>query len=113
MLLNCRGNHWIVATTISSSSSETIYVFDSLYTSIDAPTSDLIKRIFNGAPEIVMKDCQKQIGTKDCGLFAIAIATTLASSRDIKHTCNVTYNQSTMRGHLIKCFENYYLSPFP
>ena len=47
-----------------------------------------------------MKDCQKQIGTKDCGLFAIATATTLASSRDIKHTCNVTYNQSTMRGQL-------------
>ena len=109
-IIHCRENHWIVATTIGCSSGE-VKVFDSLYTSVDEATSALITNPFNGATQIVVLRGPKQIGTKDCGLYAIATATTLASSCDINCACNVVYDQSLMRGHLLEYFENYYLSP--
>jgi Ulp1 family protease len=32
-----------------------------------------------------MVDCPKQQGTKDCGVFAIAIATSLATSKSLSY----------------------------
>ena len=44
---------------------------------------------------------QKQEGSKDCGLFAIAIATAIAYGADITV---LRFNQAATRSHLVQCF---------
>jgi len=52
---------------------------------------------------------QRQIGRSDCGVFAIAFATSLCTRIDL-HTLN--YNQTQMRPQLIRSFEGGHLLPF-
>ena len=47
-----------------------------------------------------MVKVQKQEGSKDCGLFAIAIMTSLAHD---ENPSEITYDQSKFRSHLIEC----------
>ncbi len=51
-----------------------------------------------------------QSGSNDCGLFAVAFATAIAFGED---PTNIFFDQETMRGHLFKCYNNGFLSPFP
>ncbi len=83
-------------------------MFDSLYTSIDSLTLELISNLY-GSNVVMVEEGPKQIGVKDCGLFAIATAILLANGGNPK-TC--AFNQRAMRGHLIECFE-LELSLFP
>ena len=46
-------------------------------------------------------DTQQQVGSKDCGLFALAYATDLCGGVD---PSTHTYYQSKMRNHLKECF---------
>jgi hypothetical protein len=55
-----------------------------------------------------MNTC-RQKGKRNCGLFAIAVAETILAGKD---PCNVVYNESVMRQHLITCFLNGYLTSF-
>ena len=56
--------------------------------------------------------CKSRKDKSDCGLFAIAFATSLAraSSRPCKYNL---YDQAKMRIHLIHCFETQSMTPFP
>lgn len=54
-----------------------------------------------------MSGVTKQEGLSDCGVFAIATATSLAFGRRPVH-----FKQSTMREHLLKCFEAGSMQPF-
>ena len=54
-------------------------------------------------------DAQRQIGSSDCGLFAIAFATSLCSGLDL-HT--LKYDQSKMRSNFLSCVESGCLFPF-
>lgn len=47
--------------------------------------------------KIEIADMQVQKGSADCGLFAIAIATSLL------YDINLSYNQDKMRDHLLYC----------
>ena len=47
-------------------------------------------------------DMEKQVGTSDCGLFAIAAATSLCLGL-LPQNCK--WKQEKMREHLIRCFE--------
>ena len=59
---------------------------------------------------IKMARCQKQKGSKDCGLYAIAIATSLCfGSRPTKQV----FRQDLMRSHLVNCFNKGSMTPFP
>eukprot|EP00731_Ephydatia_muelleri_P024373 Em0016g644a len=60
--------------------------------------------------EVQYIDVQKQKGQSDCGLFAIAFATSLAHLQD---PASITYDQAKMRTHLIHCFETQSRTPFP
>ena len=51
-----------------------------------------------------------QPNSSDCGLFALANASALASNLD-PVSCN--WNVQEMRGHLYNCFETGRLAPFP
>ena len=69
--------HWIVATTVNCSPYE-VKVYDSLFQYLDKDSLQLIERLFqcdNLNLDIKMTQCWKQKGGKDCGVFAIAIAT--------------------------------------
>ena len=108
-ILHCRGNHWCVVTSISCPSGQ-VMVYDSLYESIDQETSSLLLNVFGASIVITAGIGPKQTGVKDCGLFAVAIATLLASGGDSSYT---TFNQQAMREHLIYCIEHLHFTPFP
>ena len=72
-----RGNHWVVASTINSDCS--VQNYDSVYSTVNVKTIDIINNIFviTDKTKVDLKRMQIQKGLQDCGLFAIAIATTL------------------------------------
>ena len=108
-IIHTQGNHWIVASSLRCSKSE-IEIFDSLYTPVNNDTQHLLLSLFetNGRPSIKMAETCKQVGTNDCGLFAVATATALAFGLD-----PVKVQQGSMREHLRKCFEEGSITPFP
>lgn len=55
-------------------------------------------------------DVQKQRGKADCGLFAVAFATSLCAGDDPSTLC---YIQNELRRHLLSCFEQQSISLFP
>ena len=101
-----RGDHWLVMTTTGCSDSE-VKIFDSAYSSIDEETSKLVCKLLGRLANITVVGIPKQLGSQDCGIFAIAIATSLATGSD---PAELVYDQAA---HLVKCFENLCLSPFP
>ena len=110
-IVHSRGNHWIVVTTLQCPDKTVkVHVFDSLYTSTDPSTSQLLCKLYGADVKIQAEKCPKQLGVKDCGLFAIAIATVLAKGGN---PSQVRLKQDAMRGHLINCFEKFELAPFP
>ena len=60
--------------------------------------------------ELKIIDVQHQSGGSDCGLFAIAFAMALCSGKD-PHL--LTFDQSKMRAHFIKCIEMQDNNNFP
>ena len=72
----------------------------------------VISRLMPEKPEIkvdVMK-LTKQIGSNDCGLYAIAIATALVYEVD---PSTLLFEQNEMRKHLVNCFMRQHLTQFP
>ena len=104
--------HWMVATTINCATNK-VKVYDSLFQYLDRDSVQLVEAIFQCGgmdPQIKMIQCRKQTGVKDCGIFAIAFATAIA------HRLNLirqNINQQAMRAHLVDCFNNKLLAPFP
>ena len=85
-------------------------IFDSPYPSIDPSTRELVNKLYGRDVQVVVEEGPKQEGHRDRGLFAIATATLLA------HGCDPTlykFEQPAMRKHLLDCFENLKLCPFP
>ena len=90
-------------------------MYDSLFTELDQESTDIILRIFQSynrekmAVTIVMKNMQRQEGSTDCGLFAIAVMASLAHKED---PSSITYDQNKMRKHLLECFSSKLLYHF-
>jgi len=104
--------HWIVATTVNCSPSE-VKVYDSSFQYLDRDSLQLIEKWFQCDVmnlDIKMTQCRKQTGSKDCGVFTIAIATAIASGLN---PTRQNFKQKAMRGHLVDCFNNEMLTPFP
>ena len=104
--------HWVVATTINCDRNE-VAVYDSLFAFLDKESIRVVENLFtcdNVKPNIKMVKCQKQKGSKDCGVYAIAIATSLGFGlRPTKQA----FRQDLMRLHLVNCFNKKSMSPFP
>ena len=105
--------HWIVASNMLTNDYNTVNVYDFL---LDQENTDIILRIFQNhnnnekkAVTIVMKNLQRQEGSTDCGLFAIAVMASLAHRED---PSSVTYDQNKMRKHLLECFSSKIIMPF-
>ena len=104
-IVHCRSrDHWIVASSVGLCNE--VGVYDSVYHNLDHETECILASIFPGFPW-KMLPCQKQSGGTDCGLFAIANATAIAFSKYHK------FNQHIMRHHLLTCFKNNCIVPFP
>ena len=106
-IIHSHGDHWIAASNVGCKD-EITHVFDSVYSSLDRETEDVVHNLFQTAKslpiKIEMSSCQKQAGGTDCGLFSI---TAIADPSKIK------FCQMEMRSHLANCFKNNYLTLFP
>ena len=109
-IIHDRGNRWVVASTIDTD--HTVQVYDSVYSTVDAKTVDVINNIFviTDETKIDLKRLQIQDGSQDCGLFAIATATALLNSLDMSQ---ITFCQKDLRRQLTTCFIDKLITPFP
>ena len=112
-----RDDHWIAASNMMTVEANQVAVYDSVYHSLDALTQDAITRKFkcddiqtSKPPVIKLMNFQKQKGSKDCGLFAIAVITALAFGQEPSTS---KFIQEEMRPHLSTCFQNEKMTQFP
>ena len=90
-----------------------INVYDSLYTSLSTSTKEQICALLctmNSSIDIRFVDADKQANTSDCGLYAIAYATSLCCGQDL---CSIQYCEQTLRKHLVTCLQRGRITPFP
>ena len=75
-------------------------------------TVGVIKNLFEVTDKVKISviKMQKQIGSQDCGVFAIAVSTAILNGLDVSQ---ITFCQTEMRKHLISCFTARSLTPFP
>ena len=104
----CSRNHWIVASTKGCKDDE-VNVYNSVYSTLDDETNEVIANLFH-SPTVLMIKTQKQEGSKDCGLFAIAVATAIAHGAD---PTSLRFDQAAMRNHLVQCFKDGVMTMFP
>ena len=111
-VLHCRSNHWITISTVGCNHDE-INIYDSLYANVDNATKDIIEKIFASSTiTISLPPVQRQIGVKDCGLFAVAFATYLAFGNDYRLLSSTQFKQHNLRSHMIACLENGSMTQF-
>ena len=75
-----------------------------------ATISQLFQSSTTSSPVMKVIRPQKQMGVKDCGLFSIAFATSIAFGQN---PARQKFQQQSMRAHLVNCFENKKMIPFP
>lgn len=105
-----RGNHWIVVSTLDCSGK--VQIYDSIFDRLDEETKNVIMNLFElaSSPVFDFVQVQKQVGGQDCGLFAIGIVLSLLIHVDVT---SIVFNQSQMRPHLLKCFNEKEFTMFP
>ena len=99
-ILHVRGNHWL---TVAGMSSSLIYIYDSRYDHADDDTRMLIAAIVRSNQSSItlkIQPTQFQLGSYDCGLYAIAYATDLAYGND---PASLQYTQKELREHFWNC----------
>lgn len=96
--------HWITITTIGCNANAV-----KIYCSLNyVPSEECIKVITdyikfkNRTISLYIMNTERQNSVNDCGLYAIAYATSLLNGRD---PINCVYDQQKMREHLIQCLE--------
>ena len=104
-ILHVCGNHWVVISNLLCRDNEIKY-YDN---DIDQQTQDLLNNMFGEDVTVTVDtQVQKQKGDKDCGVFCIAIATSL-----LHNQTPGTFTQSLLQPHLIYCIESKSMTPFP
>ena len=107
-----RGNHWICLSTIGCQPS-TMNVYDSLHGRLDLLTKKIVADLVQSKEneiEILYADVQRQSGASDCGLFALAFATSVCYG---DYPAASSYTQSEMREHLLSCIKKGQIVRFP
>ena len=106
------GAHWVTSTSISGK----VVVYESLYSTVNESLKRQLAYVYeglcndDGSLDITVVLQQRQRGTSDCGLFAIANSFALATGID---PSTIYWDQSKMRDHLSKCFEERKIEMFP
>lgn len=122
--------HWITVQSTGFGTGFHVKVYDSLYPSISiplmlraqiacllcTPESDIEISMMNVTRQVmnillcIVIMFTLQVGTYDCGLYAVAYATALAEGLE---PANFVFEQEKMRRHLFKCLTSGKLTPFP
>ena len=115
-IINVSGNHWITVSNIGNPK-DTITIYDSLYADVSPSYKAKFLRqiaymLMATSSHITLQwaEVQKQKGTSDCGLFAIAAATSLCYGV-LPQYCS--WEQEKMREHLVTCFKRGDFTLFP
>uniref|UniRef100_A0A1X7USD2 PHD-type domain-containing protein n=1 Tax=Amphimedon queenslandica TaxID=400682 RepID=A0A1X7USD2_AMPQE len=116
-IVHVNTNHWGVFSTCKRSTPQQsleVNYYDSVYSKLPQTAEDIISFLLskNNLTHAIVKciPVQRQMGSTDCGLYAIANATALAYK--IEPEC-LLYEQGEMRTHLIRCFQSRKMEPFP
>ena len=108
-VLNVSVCHWITISTIGCQQG-VVNVYDSIPScSVPLRTKEQIAAIIcTQAKKIILEfpAVQSQRGSSDCGLFALAFATSLCLG------LQTNYIQHTLRSHLLDCFTQRLISAF-
>ena len=75
-ILHIRSDHWVVISNLLCAEN-VLSVHDTVFNDIDTPTMTLLNSMFEGDFTVTIVPLQKQQGGSDCGVFSIAIATSL------------------------------------
>ena len=116
MILNVNNLHWVcVANMDSLKSDNSVHnLYDSLVSrSLSFHIKEQISSFSHcDLPEINVNviPVQQQSNGVDCGVFSIAFATALAHGFD---PSEMSFDLHQMRPHLLKCFAEEYMTPFP
>ena len=105
--------HWLTLTNIGADGDAEVMVYDSLYPSIGTFLQKQIATLLRTREKEIkvnIMNMQVQSGTCDCGLFALATATSLLNG---VNPGAITYKQSEMRRHLYDSICRGRLAPFP
>ncbi|CAH1248769.1 Hypp8399 [Branchiostoma lanceolatum] len=109
------GEHWVVSTNKEGNTGITVY--DSLYTTVGMSLRRQLVGLYKhhdsvdeGILPVTVICAQRQVGSSDCGLFAIANAVALAEGQC---PTDVEFDQLKMRDHLDKCLMGKSLQMFP
>ena len=110
-ILHVNGNHWVCVSSINCQPGY-VNILDSLSTGIISEELEkLIRSIlgphYQGVNTLVV---QQQRNSCDCGLFALAFATSLVFGQNPEHP---NFNVKLMRPHLCACLRNRYIETFP
>lgn len=102
-------SHWIC----TYFSENTLHIYDSLnFHSLTSEQVNIIDKLYPQLDKnlILFHQVQQQPNYNDCGVFAIAFATSLVCGSDPAST---TYDHPLMRNHLIKMLKNLIIEHFP
>lgn len=119
-VLHVNKNHWAVVSSTPPhpphNDSQCPYVnyYDSSYSKMPENAERIISFLLAGnSINKLTVNCipiSKQTGSSDCGLYAIAVATSLAHGIDPQ---TQDFRQNEMRQHLIQCISNKKMTVFP
>ena len=104
--------HWVTSSLYRGE----VLLFDSSSTGrVSVALQSQLVEIYKNAIKddmlmVTIVPMQQQNGPFDCGLFSIAAAYNVALGKSLR---SVTFEQSDMRSHLMQCFADCKLSPFP
>jgi len=105
-------DHWITMSTVDCMEGE-VELFDSLQLSPTLEVQMTIAKYLRSQTKsikIKVVNVSIQSGSTDCGLYAIAMMTSIAHSED---PAKLVYNQQELRIHLMQCFEKEFMEKFP
>ena len=113
-ILNESNSHWLCVSTISCQKDE-VSIYDSRLrkTKVHPHVTKQIPSLHHTqGPHLKLKimHSQGQSEGSDCGLFAIATATSLCYGIP---PSTVLFDQNRMRKHLVRCYERGKMVPFP
>ena len=112
-VLNLSGCHWITVSNIGCKSGF-VNVYDSIpscYVSMRTK-EQIAAMLFSEDKELILEyqAVQSQRGRNDCGLFALAFATSLCAG---ENPVEINYIQHLLCKHLLDCITHQVISPFP
>ena len=115
-ILHTGSHHWVCVANMTPDRQENnkCILYDSLnsgtFNSTVASYICALSYCKSKVLDVQIEQVQQQSNFVDCGLFAIAFATSLAFSENPGLVC---YEEGVLRHHLVECLEKNYMEPFP